>query len=125
MAQGAVNIMKMMEVPVATSQLRNVLVRIVTHPRSAGELVATAADLIAADARYDVWFLRVAKSSKILQEIEEALQMSDDITDAVESAWLQYEESAEADCSQLLVILKSSVLQLREAIGTASGGLTS
>ena len=113
--------MDMMQVPVTTSQLRNVLVRIVTHPRAAGELVATAADLIAADERYDDWFVRVAKSSMPPQDIEEALELSDSITDAVESAWCQYEESSGADCSDLLVVLKSSVARLRAAIKKESG----
>src|SRR5512132_2125968 len=111
-----------MQVPVTTSQLRNVLVRIITHPRAAGELVATAADLIAADALYDVWFLRVAKSTMTQGGIEEALQMSDDITDAVEAAWCEYEESSGADCADLLVLLKSSVARLRSTMGVEPGG---
>lgn len=110
--------MAMMQVPVTTSQLRNVLVRIVTHPRAAGELVATAADLIAADERYDDWFVRVAKSTLTQEGIEEALQMSDDMTDAVEAAWCRYEKTSGADCADLLVLLKSSVARLRSAMGT-------
>lgn len=114
--------MEVMQIPATASRLRNVLVQVMTHPRAAGEFVATAADLIAVDERYDCWFVRVAKSSKSLQEIEEVLQMSDNITDDVEFAWRQYEDSSGADCSQLLVILRSSVSQLREAIGIAVGG---
>ena len=84
--------------------------------------MATAAELIAADERYDVWFLRVAKATLAQEGIEEALQISDDITDAVESAWCQYEKSSGADWSDLLVVLKSSVARLRAGMGTASGG---
>jgi hypothetical protein len=121
MARRGMMIMEMMQVPVTTSQLRNVLVRILTHPRAAGELVATAAELLAADERYDDWFVRVAKPSASQQDIEEALRLSDSMTDAVESAWCHYEKSSGADCSDLLVVLKSSVAWLRAAIGTASG----
>ena len=111
-----------MEVPETTSALRNVLVLIVTHPSIPSELVADAANLIALDARFDDWFLRVAKRTASAQQIEDLLQLTDDATSAIEAAWAEFDASNSSEQVRVLgQLLASSVSKFRSVLPAERG----
>ena len=87
---GSVNSGLDIEVCESTSALRNVLVRIMMHPLAWSDLILRATDLFALDVRFNDWFLRVAKRSASDVLLETVLEMSDETTSTIESAWTRY-----------------------------------
>ena len=77
----------MVEVPTTTSELRNVLILVVTDPGADWQTIALAAELIGLDVRFDNWFVDEAKRSLGSAALEEILAMSDEVTADVERAW--------------------------------------
>jgi hypothetical protein len=74
--------------PDAAETLTGVLVQIVLHPRANWRTVAAAGELIACAARFDEWFVRVAKPSAAPDTaVESVLATSEDAEMAVGLAW--------------------------------------
>jgi hypothetical protein len=74
-----------------TSVLVNALLQIIADPGADLSLIASAADLIALDARLNDWFASSAKQTQTYDDLERILELSDRVTDAVTSAWVQHE----------------------------------
>jgi hypothetical protein len=67
--------------------MRNTLIQIVADRTAPSDIVALAADLIAADVRFDDWFLRIAKRTFDAEAIERLLKLSDDVVNEVDRTW--------------------------------------
>lgn len=93
--------------PHAAKTLTDVLVQIVLHPRSSWGTVAAAGELIGCAARFEEWFLRVAKRSAAPDTaIEAILATAEEAETAVWLAWQQAITSG--DFSSLEAILNDA-----------------
>ncbi|AGC42412.1 hypothetical protein MYSTI_01063 [Myxococcus stipitatus DSM 14675] len=71
----------------ASSDPRNVLAQVITHPSAPWESIAVAGELMALDARFNVWFLEVGKPRFDVEALEAVLSLADEVDDSIARAW--------------------------------------
>jgi hypothetical protein len=100
--------MNTITLPVTTSALVNVLLRVITGWDIPSDIAARAADLIALDLRLSDWFLSVCKPSASETEITRVLELMEERSKLIERLWLEYESAPSHTVDSLRAAIEES-----------------
>ena len=100
-----------------TQDLCTALVKVIESPSAGLLLTALAADVIAADARFNYWFATVGKQKLGEDSLLRLVDMYDEVATACQRAVGEFESSR--DKAALTSVLTESLKVLKEAVAAA------
>jgi hypothetical protein len=97
--------------------IRSSLIAVIQNPEQGGlESIAVAADVIAADARFNLWVARVGKKQTDSERMVELAELYEATIEKCCAGVRQFKESGSA--KELNIVLQEIAVTLRDAVGS-------